>query len=231
MLLHDKDIRSIDPASTLRGRCSRYFRIRRRRSIRHAWFATSSSKPLIVHGAERQGGTAAARVKETLNLVGLPSRTFESYPRQLSGGQRQRVAMRVRSCCDRNRRVRRADLRARRIDSGADSEFAAELRPELGLAYVFISHNLAVVEYLATEVAVMYLGRIVEQGPAHELFATGASLYPGASGIAADGRSSSGRSRSWARRRLSRSGQHTARLSFPPALPACIDEMRANVAG
>jgi peptide/nickel transport system ATP-binding protein len=73
--------------------------------------------------------------------------------------------------------VRRADLGARRLGAGADPEPDAALQAELRLTYLFISHNMAVVRHMSDEIAVMYLGRIVEQAPAEQLFAAARHPY------------------------------------------------------
>src|SRR5882757_6135012 len=93
------------------------------------------------------------RVGKILERVGLSAEMGERMPAQLSGGQRQRAAI-ART------RARAADRDLRRAD----------LRRDLGLTYIFISHNLAVVEHVASEVAVMYLGRIVERNETDALF-------------------------------------------------------------
>jgi peptide/nickel transport system ATP-binding protein len=127
--------------------------------------------PLVVH---RIGDRASQRkaVAEMLDLVGLPQRVRSGYPGQLSGGQRQRVAI-ARALVIRPEIVI-CDEPTSALDVSVQSQILnllGELRRELGLTYLFISHNLAVVEHLATRVAVMYLGRIVEEAPARELFA------------------------------------------------------------
>ncbi len=128
------------------------------------------SLPLRVHniGApeERQG-----MLESIMDLVGLPSRYVTNYPNQLSGGQRQRVAI-ARALIMRPELVI-CDEPTSALDVSVQSQILnllMDLRKELGLTYVLISHNLAVVEHIATRVAVMYLGRIVEERETDALF-------------------------------------------------------------
>jgi peptide/nickel transport system ATP-binding protein len=128
------------------------------------------SLPLRVH---RIGAAAEQkkRVLEVLDLVGLARRYAESYPNQLSGGQRQRVAI-ARALVMRPALVI-CDEPTSALDVSVQSQILnllLDLRRELGVTYVLISHNLAVVEHLATRVAVMYLGRIVEDSDTERLF-------------------------------------------------------------
>jgi len=126
-------------------------------------------QPLAVHGWE---GDRDARVADLLERVGLPRDAGHRYPHEFSGGQRQRIAI-ARAL------ALRPDLVvADEITSGLDvtvkSRVVAllrELRLEFHVAYLFISHDLAVVRQIADRVAVMYLGQIVEEAPAEALFA------------------------------------------------------------
>jgi peptide/nickel transport system ATP-binding protein len=127
--------------------------------------------PLRVHrvGDRRERERRAA---EMLDMVGLPRRVLTSLPGDLSGGQRQRVAI-ARALMMRPEIVI-CDEPTSALDVSVQSQILnllQDLRAELGLTYLMISHNLAVVEHMATRVAVMYLGRIVEENDARALFA------------------------------------------------------------
>ena len=124
-----------------------------------------------------------ARVEELARLCGLPRELLTRFPHQLSGGQKARVGIaRAIAVEPRPADPRRADLGARRLGAGRDPATArrAEARSST-CRYLFVSHDLNVVRLLCDRILVMYLGQIVESGPADEVFAApGASLHAGA---------------------------------------------------
>ncbi len=111
------------------------------------------------------------RVIELLERVGLPSEVQYAYPHELSGGQLQRVG--IARALSLNPKLLICDEPVSALDVSIQVQviqLLKDLQKEFNLTYIFISHNLAVVEYLSDDIAVLYLGEVVEQAPADELF-------------------------------------------------------------
>ncbi len=128
------------------------------------------SEPLVIHGIG-DADERFARVKEMMGLVGLDVRHLRRYPHSFSGGQRQRIG--IARALALGPELLICDEPVSALDVSVQAQvlnLLADLRSALGLAYIFISHNLAVVNYLADRIAVMCAGRIVELAPAAELF-------------------------------------------------------------
>ena len=130
----------------------------------------SIMEPLLVHGVAK-GGEAQARVRWLLEKVGLPADYAQRYPHEFSGGQRQRIAIARALALD--PKVVVADESVSALDVSIQAQIVnlmLDLQRELGVAFLFISHDMAVVERISHRVAVMYLGQIVEIGPRRAIF-------------------------------------------------------------
>ncbi|MGW4905769.1 dipeptide ABC transporter ATP-binding protein [Streptomyces sp. NPDC004270] len=131
----------------------------------------SIADPLRARGMGRDQGRIRGRVIELLERVGLEAAHYERYPHEFSGGQRQRVGIARALAAD--PRVIVCDEPVSALDVTTQAQVVAllgELQRELGLALVFVAHDLAVVRQVSDRVAVMRRGRIVETGPADEVY-------------------------------------------------------------
>jgi oligopeptide/dipeptide ABC transporter ATP-binding protein len=136
----------------------------------------SLAEPLVIHDRMR-GSALRFRIDELMHEVSLPASFVYRYPHELSGGQKQRVCI-ARALALKPRLVV-LDEPTSALDVSVQAqilEFLGSLRERLGLSYLFISHNLAVVRHLCDRVAIMYLGRIVEEGATDQVF--GAAKHP-----------------------------------------------------
>lgn len=127
-------------------------------------------EPMVIHGI----GTTSTRRERSEKLfakVGLPSNALNRYPHEFSGGQRQRIC--IARALTLNPKMIIADESVSALDVSVQAtvlDLLAELKQELNMSYLFISHDMAVVENIADRVAVMYLGQIVEMGTGAQIF-------------------------------------------------------------
>lgn len=151
-----------DPYSSLNPRCS---------------IGRSLATPLRIHGLHN-GSALTERVAQILDRVGLTPDFAKRFPHELSGGQRQRVGIARALALQPDLIV--ADEPVSALDVSIQAQILnllVDLQVELGLSYIFISHDLAVVEHMCDEIIVMYLGRIVERAPYHLLYAAAKHPY------------------------------------------------------
>jgi ABC-type oligopeptide transport system ATPase subunit len=125
---------------------------------------------MLIHGLH-SGSAANRRVAELLERVGLDASMAQRWPHEFSGGQRQRIC--IARALSVNPKVLIADESVSALDVSIQAQIVnllIDLQCELGIAYLFISHDMAVVERVSHRVAVMYLGQIVELGPRQMIF-------------------------------------------------------------
>ncbi len=128
------------------------------------------AEPLVVHGRAQNPAGARARVNELLEAVQLPRAYGDRYPHELSGGQRQRASLARALALEPSLLI--ADEPTSALDVSVQArvlELFAELQEEFGFAALFISHDLAVVDILADRIAVLYKGKLVEEGTGAEV--------------------------------------------------------------
>ena len=129
-------------------------------------------EPMAIHGIGKDTAEREARARAILEKVGLDGRAFGKYPHEFSGGQRQRVA--IARCLTLEPEVLVLDEAVSALDVSVQAQvlnLLKDLQDELGLAYVFISHDLAVVRFISDEVLVMKDGIVVEQASAAQILA------------------------------------------------------------
>ena len=130
------------------------------------------AEPIVFQGPAQDRASLDARVAELLVQVGLAPEDGEKYPHEFSGGQRQRIS--IARALSSNPEFLVCDEPTSALDVSVQAQILnlmKDLQQRLGLTYLFISHNLAVVAHIATRVGVMYLGRLVETADARDLFA------------------------------------------------------------
>ena len=131
-----------------------------------------------------KGADIEKRVGELLGKVGLPRAAYSRYPHEFSGGQRQRVGIARALAVEPDIII--ADEPVSALDVSVQAQIInllADLQKDLGLTYLFVAHDLGVVEHVSDRISVMYLGRIVESAPARELFSS--PLHPYTEGLLA----------------------------------------------
>jgi oligopeptide/dipeptide ABC transporter ATP-binding protein len=143
----------------------------------HMTIGEAIAEVLDVHGMVKGAAARSQRTGELLRNVGLPQSAAHRYPHEFSGGQRQRIGIARAIAAGPEFVV--ADEPVSALDVSIQAQILnllADLRAEMGLTMLFISHDLAVVRHIADRVAVMYLGKVMEVAPAAELFE--APLHP-----------------------------------------------------
>ena len=129
------------------------------------------AEPLKLNGIITDKGKRMERVAEIMEIVGLAERLYNAYPHELDGGRRQRIG--IARALALNPQFIVCDEPVSALDVSIQAQILNlmdELQEKMGLNYMFITHDLSVVHYFADDIAVMYLGRLIEKAPAKELF-------------------------------------------------------------
>ena len=128
-------------------------------------------EPFDIHPEAAPKASRRQRVQELLDLVGLSPEHINRYPHQFSGGQRQRIG--VARCIALNPKVLVCDEPVSALDVSIQAQvlnLLIDLRDQIGVSYMFVTHDLSVVRLISDRICVMYLGQVVELSPAEELF-------------------------------------------------------------
>ncbi len=136
------------------------------------------AEPVRLNGLRKGREAVRARMHDLLDLVGLPQSAARRYPNEFSGGQRQRVGIARALACEPEIIV--CDEAVSALDVSIQAQIVAlleDLQARLGLTYLFIAHDLGALKHISHQVAVMYLGKIVEVAPKSELFANPRHAY------------------------------------------------------
>jgi peptide/nickel transport system ATP-binding protein len=167
ILFEGKDVRALDSKALRAARCRMqmifqdpFASLNPRKTV-----GSAIAEPMVVHGLLDRSD-ASARVRELLRKVGLPPDMATRFPHEFSGGQRQRLCIARALALEPKLLV--ADEAVSALDVSIKAQvinLMMDLQAEMGLAYLFISHDIAVVERVSHRIAVMYLGEIVEVGP------------------------------------------------------------------
>lgn len=129
-------------------------------------------EPMIIHKLYKDKATMQDKVLEIMDLVGLAERFYNTYPHELDGGRRQRIG--IARALALNPKFIVCDEPVSALDVSIQAQILnlmKELQKKMGLTYMFITHDLSVVNHFSDDIGVMYLGRLIEKAPAEELFA------------------------------------------------------------
>ena len=129
------------------------------------------AEPLKLNGIITDKGKRMERVAEIMEIVGLAERLYNAYPHELDGGRRQRIG--IARALALNPQFIVCDEPVSALDVSIQAQILNlmdELQEKMGLTYMFITHDMSVVKHISDDIAVMYLGRLIEKAPAKELF-------------------------------------------------------------
>jgi oligopeptide/dipeptide ABC transporter ATP-binding protein len=186
--------------------------------------------PIRVFGLVTDEQEIAQRVGDLLRLVGLDPADGLKYPHEFSGGQRQRIC--IARALSSNPEFLICDEPTSALDVSVQAQILnlmRDLQDQLGLTYLFISHNLAVVRHMATRIGVMYLGRIVEIAPTQDLFASPRHPYTRMLLDAVPDLSMSGRPRKMIEGEIPNPIDPPSGCAFHPRCPLAFDTCRIDV--